>query len=98
MSRFTKKIGGRRRKHSKTNRHTKRTMRRCLKKCKKCKKTMGKTCKKYCRRCVNKKHYGGSKPGNYILKPAGYSINTKQMLRGRNSSLANPPPHTAYKI
>ena len=95
MSRFTKKIGGRRRKHSRRNRHSKR---RCLKKCKKCKKTMGKKCKKYCRRWVSKKYYGGSKPGNYILKPAGYSINTEQMLRGRNSSLANPPPHTAYKM
>ena len=97
MSRFTKRIGGRRRsKHS----SKKSSKRRCLKKCKKCKKTMGKSCKKYCRKCMrsSKKHYGGSKPGNYVIKPAGYSINTKQMLRGSSSSLANPPPYTAYKM
>ena len=96
MSRFTKRIGGGSRKHSR--KHSRRSRRKCLKKCKKCKKTMGRTCKKYCRRCVSKKHYGGSKPGNYVIKPAGYSINTKQMLRGNRSSLANPPPYKAYKM
>ena len=92
MPRYTKKVGGRRRRNH--------SRRKCLKKCKRCRKTMGKRCKKYCRVCMkkSKKHYGGSKSGNYVLKPAGYSINTNEVLHGKQSSLANPPPYTAYKM
>ena len=94
MPRFTRKTGGR--KHRK---HRKQSRRKCLKKCKICKKIKGKSCKKYCRRCIkSKKHYGGSKSGSYVLKPAGYSINTNEILRGSQSSLANPPPYKAYKM
>jgi hypothetical protein len=59
---------------------------------------MGKTCKKYCRKCASKKHYGGSKSGSYVLKPAGYSIGTNNILRGSQSALANPPPYKGYKM
>lgn len=45
-----------------------------------------------------KKYHGGAKSGSYVLKPAGYSINTNEVLHGKQSSLANPPPYTAYKM
>ena len=95
MSRYSKKIGGRRR-----SRRNKSRTRKCLKKCKRCRKSMNKNCKKYCRICMRsrKKYHGGAKSGSYVLKPAGYSINTNEVLHGKQSSLANPPPYTAYKM
>ena len=86
MSRYTQKGASKRKSRS----HTKRRI-----SCVKCR-TRVRGYKKYCARCRPKKYRGGAKPGSYVQKPVGYSIETSKMLRGKQIALANPPPYKAY--